>query len=90
MNNILKSASKLVLLYVVGILGLLSLASGIYSVFTETFSEAAKIIMTAFTGAVTFILGFYFGYKGDQKNPALSKNSSESEDKDEVIPYGGK
>lgn len=65
MNNITKSASKLVLLYIIAILGLLSLFAGGYSVVTQTFGEASKIILSAFGVALNFVLGFYFGYKGD-------------------------
>lgn len=68
-NSITKSASKLVLLFIVAILGILSLAAGFYSIFTQTFGEAAKMIITAFTGAVTFLLGYYFGSKGDSNQP---------------------
>jgi hypothetical protein len=69
MNDITKSASKLVLLYIIGLLGVLSLAAGLFSIFTQTFGEAAKVIITAFVGAVTFLLGYYFGAKGDTTQP---------------------
>lgn len=94
MNNITRSASKIVLLYIVGILGLLALFAGAYSVWTQTFGEAAKIILSAFTGAVTFLLGFYFGYKGEQRNPVLPADASHlgerGEDTPETLPYVGK
>jgi len=92
MNNISKSASKLVLLYIVFILGLLALFAGGYSVITQTFSKAAEIILTAFTGAVTFLFGFYFGYKGEQRNPVLPDASQTSERGAETTesPYVGK
>lgn len=73
MSDITKSASKLVLLYIVGILGVLALVAGIYSLTTETFSEAAKIVLGSFTGSVTFLLGFYFGSKGDPNQPYAGK-----------------
>lgn len=69
MNEITKSASKLVLLYLVLILGILALVAGIYSVVTGDFSDASKNILTAFAGAITFVFGFYFNSKGDPNNP---------------------
>ncbi len=65
MKNITSSASKLVLLYIVMILGLLALFAGCWAVVTGTFGDAAKAIVGLFSTAVTFVLGFYFGYKGD-------------------------
>lgn len=67
MKNITSSASKLVLLYIVMILGILGLVAGIYSVVTQSFGEASKIILSAFGVALNFVLGFYFGYKGDSQ-----------------------
>lgn len=79
MNNITKSASKLVLLYIIAILGILSLVAGIFSVITGTFSEASKIILSAFGVALNFVLGFYFGYKGDSNTttPVTTENPSQ-------------
>ncbi len=65
MSKITTSASKLVLLYIVAILGILALVAGIFSVITNTFGEASKIVLGAFGVALNFVLGFYFGYKGD-------------------------
>jgi uncharacterized membrane protein len=65
MKNITSSASKLVLLYIVAILGILALVAGVFSVVTNTFGEASKIVLAAFGVALNFVLGFYFGYKGD-------------------------
>lgn len=65
MKKITQSASKLVLLYIIAILGLLALFAGAWSVATGTFGEAAKIILGSFGVALNFVLGFYFGYKGD-------------------------
>lgn len=74
MNKITESASKLVLLYVMGILGILALVAGVYSVITQTLGEGAKMILLAFTGAITFLLGFYFGYKGDSSQTGKSSS----------------
>ena len=65
MSKITSSASKLVLLYIVFILGMLALVAGIFAVVTNNFAEASKTILELFGSAVTFVLGFYFGYKGD-------------------------
>ena len=79
MSNITKSASKLVLLYIVAILGVLSLVAGIFSVITGTFGEASKIILSAFGVALNFVLGFYFGYKGDTTTTTTEKVAEASQ-----------
>lgn len=73
MENILQSASKLVLLYLVGILGILTLVAGIHGVLAGTFTDIEKGIITAFTGAITFVFGFYFNSKGDTTLPNAGK-----------------
>ncbi len=78
MKNITSSASKLVLLYIVAILGLLALMAGGYSIFTNTFGEASKICLAAFGVALNFVLGFYFGYKGDPVQPSEEAGNSRS------------
>ena len=83
-SSITSSASKLVLLYIVGILGIMSLVAGIYSVITGNFSEAAKEIISMFGTAITFVMGFYFNYKGE------SKKEISSETDDTSLPYAGK
>ena len=83
MKNITSSASKLVLLYIVMILGILGLVAGIYSVVTQSFGEASKIILSAFGVALNFVLGFYFGYKGDNQ-PVVTPTT----DKTTVAGFG--
>lgn len=73
MNKITSSASKLVLLYIVAVLGLLALFAGVWSVAMGTFGEAAKIILALFGSAITFVLGFYFGSKGEPSEPFAGK-----------------
>ena len=75
MNKILESASKMVLLYLVFILGILALIAGTHSILAGQFDDAAKAILASFGGAITFVFGFYFNSKGDQ-------NSN--------LPFGGK
>lgn len=72
-NNITNSASKLVLLFIVAILGLLALFSGVWAVIHGTFGDMEKTIIGLFGTAVTFVLGFYFGSKGDPSLPASGK-----------------
>lgn len=72
-NKIMGSASKLVLLFIVGILGTLALFAGVWSVKTGQFSEAAKELLSLFGTAVTFVMGFYFGSKGDPNQPYAGK-----------------
>lgn len=71
MKNITHSASKLVLLYIVAIIGILALIAGAYSILTNTFGEASKIILASFGTVLTLVLGYYFGYKGDN-SPVVS------------------
>lgn len=73
MNKITSSATKIVLLYIVAILGLLALLAGGWSIVSGTFSEAAKIILAAFGVALNLVLGFYFAYKGDSTEPFAGK-----------------
>lgn len=73
MNEITKSASKLVLLYIVAILGFLALFAGLWDVVHGQFSEVSKIILALFGGAVNFLFGFYFGSKGDSTQPMSGK-----------------
>lgn len=73
MTNILQSASKIVLLFLVGILGVLALIAGTHGILTGSFNDAEKAVLTAFTGAVTFIFGFYFNSKGDPALPNAGK-----------------
>lgn len=72
-NKIMSSASKLVLLFIVAILGLLALFAGLWSVRMSEFNEAAKEILSLFGTAVTFVMGFYFGSKGDPNQPYAGK-----------------
>lgn len=73
MKEILSSASKLVLLFLVLILGILAMIAGYHSVMTGEFNDASKAILTAFTGAITFVFGFYFNSKGDPALPNAGK-----------------
>lgn len=91
MKKITQSASKLVLLYIISILGLLALIAGGYSVFTNTFGEASKIILASFGVALNFVLGFYFGYKGDTPSSnTVTTTSTESKTVGSDLPYAGK
>ena len=65
-ENITKSASKLVLLTLIGVVAVLSIIAGIHDVLAGQFSEVTKVILLAFTNALTFVLGFYFNYKGSE------------------------
>lgn len=73
MNDITKSASKLVLLYIVAILGVLALFAGIWDVVHGQFGEVTKIILAVFGSAVNFLFGFYFASKGDPSLPNSGK-----------------
>lgn len=91
MENIIRSASKLVLLFLVGVLGVLAMVAGGHGVVAGTFNEAEKLILTTFAGAITFVFGFYFGYKGEEK-PAPRTEAGREEHREDVprSPYAGK
>lgn len=90
MNKIFSSASKLVLLYIILILGLLALVAGIFSVITGSFTEASKVILGAFGVALNFVLGFYFGYKGDTPVGTGTITKTEVSKVDEASSFAGK
>jgi len=73
MKNITASASKLVLLSLVGVLCILAIVAGIHAVITGQFNDAEKAILVAFTGSITFVFGFYFNSKGDTNLPNAGK-----------------
>lgn len=83
MDNIIKSASKLVLLTLVAVLAVLALVAGIHGVLAGTFNETEKTILAAFGSAITFVFGFYFSYKGEEKKTG-------QEDQAPASPYAGK
>ena len=68
MGNILSSASKVVLLYVVGILGAVAAFAAVWGVVYSTLDP--KELVNQFGTAVTFVLGFYFGRKEDSATTA--------------------
>lgn len=65
--EILKSASKIVLLLVVVALVILALFAGVAGILKGTLEP--KEIIALFGTALTFVLGFYFGNKGDSNLP---------------------
>ena len=73
MKTITSSASKIVLLTLVGVLATLALVAGIHAVLTGQFNDAEKAILVAFTGSLTFVFGFYFNSKGDPTLPNAGK-----------------
>lgn len=69
MNNISNSATKLVLLFLVIVLGILTLMAGYHAIFTGDFNDACKAIFASFAGALTLLFGYYFNSKGDPNLP---------------------
>ncbi len=68
-NNIMKiltSATKVVLLYMVFVLGILASFSVGWDVVHNQFGEVTKVVLAAFSSAVTFLFGHYFG---SRQNP---------------------
>lgn len=55
------SASKIVLLWIVLVLGLLAAFAGYHSIVTGEFSDASKVILAAFVSVLNFVCGYYFG-----------------------------
>lgn len=64
-NKITSSATKLVLLSVMGVLDILALFAGLWGVVTGNMSETIKVILALFVSVVSFLMGYYFGSKGD-------------------------
>ncbi len=69
--EILKSASKIVLLFVVLILGLMAAFAGVWGLVKGTLDP--KEIISLFGTALTFVLGYYFSNKGDPTQPMAGK-----------------
>lgn len=69
MSNITKSATKLVLLFLVGVLGLLTVFVVVWSVIHDNISDLTTAIFAAFSGIVGVVVGYYFNNKGDQSQP---------------------
>lgn len=92
MKNITKSASKLVLLYVVLILGLITSFSVVWDITHGSFNELTKIILGVFSSSVTFLFGFYFGYKGDTPGNTIQTTTATTETKSvgADLPFVGK
>lgn len=84
MKNITQSATKLVLLYLILILGILALFAGGWSVMTGEFNDASKVILASFGSALTLVLGFYFAYKGETQPP------QGADEETPTLPYVGK
>jgi ABC-type glucose/galactose transport system permease subunit len=71
MSNILGSASKLVLLMIVIVLCLIAMFASVWGIIHATLEP--KEIVALFGTALTFVLGFYFGSKGDPAQPMAGK-----------------
>lgn len=61
MNNISSSALKIVLLFLIGLLGLVTAFSIVWDVTHSAFSDITQILLGSFTAAITLVLGYYFG-----------------------------
>lgn len=64
-STIFNSATKLVLLYTIFILGILTLAAGIRDILTGEYTEITKAILALFGGVISYVMGYYFGSKGE-------------------------
>ncbi len=94
MSKITSSATKIVLLFIIGVLGFLALIAGIYSILTQTFSEASKIILAAFGVVLNMVCAFYFAYKGETgPTNTIATTTATTETKSasvDVLPFAGK
>lgn len=96
MQKIYSSASKLVLLTLVAVLALLALLAGVHDVLAGEFSEVTKVILVAFSNALSLVLGFYFAFKGDSTGQFNSQTtiqedgSSQRNTQTTGPPFGGK
>ena len=72
-KNILSSATKIVLLYIIFILGILALAAGMVSIITGEYTEIAKAVLSLFGGVISYVMGYYFGSKGETGSAGANK-----------------
>lgn len=72
MSEITKSASKVVLLAIIAVLCIITLVAAIVGVVRGSL-EPVKDIISLFGSALSFVLGFYFGSKGDPSQPYAGK-----------------
>ena len=63
---IFRSATKIVLLYMVFILGAIVAFATTWDVTHGQFGEVTKVILAAYTSAITFLFGYYFGSKNKE------------------------
>lgn len=73
MKNITSSATKLVLLYIVLILGLLASFAVVWGIIHDNVNELTIAIVTSFTGIVGVVIGHYFNKPGDPTLPGGGK-----------------
>jgi hypothetical protein len=73
MNNITQSATKLVLLYIVLILGLMTAFAVIWGIVTNSVNELTMAILASFSGIVGVVVGHYFNKPGDPTLPGGGK-----------------
>ena len=73
MKNITSSATKLVLLYIVFILGMLATFAVVWGIIHDSVNELTIAIVTSFTGIVGVVIGHYFNKPGDPTLPGGGK-----------------
>lgn len=61
MKNILSSATRLVLLYITLVLGILTTFAGVVGIWRGTLEP--KEVITLFGTIITFVIGYYFSSK---------------------------
>lgn len=71
--TIFNSPAKIVFLYIAGILGGLTAFACGWDLVHGQFSDITKLLLVAFTNAVSLTMGFYFGDKGDSNQPLGGK-----------------
>jgi len=67
MENITKSASKMVLLSLIAVLNIIVLIVVVMSAFRGEFGDMDKLVLAMFSNALSFVLGYYFNGKGTQE-----------------------
>lgn len=96
MNNIVSSASKIVLLSLVAVLAVATLFSAVHDVLFGEFNEVTKIVLVAFSNALSMVFGFYFAYKGTDGGQVSSQTTVSEDGSSQVNtqttspPYAGK
>lgn len=75
MKNLLSSPTKIVLLFLVGIMGLLTTIAVIFDIAHGTFSDLTVALLAIFVPSVTLVMGYFFGAPVSDFHPTTAQPS---------------